>query len=274
MKKRTLRSLLTLAVLLTPLAVAAQKGEPSPRERAIIDHWIARIERADLKIKEKDYKAAERLAEDLLDDFSAQLLGGTEAKYYYGVALVRRSLARAGREQFAEAQWDWDVARSFLPELPRLRFGPRIEPVLEPDAGAVAAKAGSDAILQTGGEVKPPVVLRRTSPQYTAAGRAAAINGTVVIESVIDHQGQVGSPKILKSLDPGLDFAALEAVREWRFEPAQLNGQPVAVYYVLTIQFKTEGPYNGPLPYVMPLPSLLRDLRGLPANPNNEGAPP
>jgi protein TonB len=63
------------------------------------------------------------------------------------------------------------------------------------------------------------------------------MQGTVIVEAIIDQQGQVTSVRVLKSLPMGLDNAAAEAVKKWRFRPAELNGKPVTVYFVLTVNF-------------------------------------
>jgi protein TonB len=65
----------------------------------------------------------------------------------------------------------------------------------------------------------------------------------VVIQAVIDETGKVARTRLLHGVHPSLDQAAVEAIRTWRFEPALLDGEPVAVYYNLTINFRldTEG---------------------------------
>ena len=57
---------------------------------------------------------------------------------------------------------------------------------------------------------------------------------------MIDRQGNVTEARILKPLPLGLDQAALNAVRQWKFKPGTLNGQPVPVYYNLTVNFRIE----------------------------------
>jgi protein TonB len=57
---------------------------------------------------------------------------------------------------------------------------------------------------------------------------------------VIDRQGNVTEARVLKGLPFGLDHAALAAIRQWKFQPGTLNGQPVPVYYNLTVNFRIE----------------------------------
>ena len=90
---------------------------------------------------------------------------------------------------------------------------------------------------RVGGNVKAPVAITRVDPVYTEVARKARIQGVAIIEAVIDRDGNVTEARILKGLPMGLDNAALNAIRQWKFKPGTINGQPVPVYYNLTINF-------------------------------------
>lgn len=94
--------------------------------------------------------------------------------------------------------------------------------------------------IRVGGDVKAPQKLVYPSPQYTEIARKARITGVVIVEAIIDKEGNVTNVKVLKGLPMGLDQAAAEAVRKWKFEPATLNGKPVAVIYNLTVNFQLQ----------------------------------
>ena len=91
--------------------------------------------------------------------------------------------------------------------------------------------------IMVGGDVKAPSRVYDPRPQYTEIARKARIQGIVIVQATIDKEGNVTDAKVLKGLPMGLDQEALNAVRKWKFEPATLNGKPVAVYYNLTINF-------------------------------------
>ena len=248
----------TLLVALV-LPAAALEAAPKSREQKLVAQWQEQLAAADEAIATKDYDRAGQLAQALLDAFDARLAGGPDAKKYYAAALVRRALAASGQARYIEAQWDWDVAKAYLPEIPATNFDP-----------AISAEAPTlPRVFQTTDEgVMVPVILHRVPPQYTVAARQGYLTGTVVLELVIDEQGRLRSPKVLKSLDSGLDFAALESIRQWRFQPATLKGQPIAVYYVLTIQFKISGPFRSP-GWLVP-PTLRFPLRTGPQTDSTE----
>jgi TonB family protein len=128
-----------------------------------------------------------------------------------------------------------------------LRLEEEIEPEVElPDTDIVFGipegppPAEPTGPIRVGGDVKPPVKTFAPSPQYTEIARKARITGVVIVEAIIDKQGNVTNVKVLKGLPMGLDQAAVEAVKRWKFEPATLNGKPVAVIYNLTINFQLQ----------------------------------
>lgn len=95
--------------------------------------------------------------------------------------------------------------------------------------------------LRVGGDVKAPVVIERVEPMYPEDGRAARVAGIVILEVVIDRNGNVKNPRVLKPLPFGLDQAAVDAVRQWKFRPGTVNGEPVDVIFNLTINFMLDG---------------------------------
>jgi TonB family protein len=97
-----------------------------------------------------------------------------------------------------------------------------------------------DAPLRAENSVTKPEKIVTPPPVYSEAARKARLSGTVVIEVVIGRDGCVRDAKVLKGLELGLDRAALDAVSEWVFKPATLDGKPVKVYYTLTVSFQVQ----------------------------------
>src|SRR4030095_8052451 len=91
--------------------------------------------------------------------------------------------------------------------------------------------------IRVGGDVMAPQLISQRNPQYPAASRAAGIQGTVQINATIDRNGSVVNPTVVSRGDPDLDKAALEAVKEWRYRPGFLNGQPIEMMTVITVSF-------------------------------------
>jgi protein TonB len=90
------------------------------------------------------------------------------------------------------------------------------------------------------GDVKKPEKVSSPPPQYTEIARKARIQGVVILQAIINEQGDVDNVTVLKGLPMGLTEEAEKAVRQWKFKPAQLNGKPVAVYFNLTVNFQLQ----------------------------------
>jgi protein TonB len=90
--------------------------------------------------------------------------------------------------------------------------------------------------LRVGGPIKVPTKIRDVRPIYPPEALAAGIQGVVILEAVIDQGGVVSDVRVLRSI-PLLDQAAVDAVRQWQFTPALLNGVPVSVTMTMTVNF-------------------------------------
>jgi len=97
------------------------------------------------------------------------------------------------------------------------------------------------ALKQMDKNMKVPQVLTRVEPQYPPDARKARIAGIAIIEASIDETGIVRDVKVVKDLAYGLGDAAADAVRQWTFAPALLDGKPVATKFNLTVNFKLDG---------------------------------
>jgi TonB family protein len=112
-----------------------------------------------------------------------------------------------------------------------------------PEALALHAclhRADSGEPRRVGGEVARPEKIGGANPQYTGLARAFGIQGIVILEAIIDEAGDVRCLRPLKRLPLGLTESAMSAVQDWKFKPATLNGEPVKVYYTLTVNFAVD----------------------------------
>lgn len=100
---------------------------------------------------------------------------------------------------------------------------------------------GIEDALRVGGAVHGPELVGERVRRFPAEARQAGIQGAVVVEVIVDQEGCVRHPKVLKGV-PSLDRAALAMVQSWTFRPASLEGKDVAVHYVLVVPFKLSDP--------------------------------
>lgn len=117
---------------------------------------------------------------------------------------------------------------------------PETDIIFDIPEGPPAVEEEPEGPIMVGGDVKAPEKVSAPPPNYTEIARKARIQGVVIVQAIIDKEGNVTNVKVLKPLPMGLDKAAVEAIKKWKFQPATLNGKPVAVYYNLTVNFQLQ----------------------------------
>jgi TonB family protein len=106
--------------------------------------------------------------------------------------------------------------------------------------GTAAAAVAERHRVRVGGNVVPAKLVAKIEPEYPEDARARGIHGEVVLRAVISVQGAVLSPTAIATPDPQLAEAAVKAVREWRYQPSLLNGEPVETVTTITVNFELE----------------------------------
>jgi protein TonB len=113
---------------------------------------------------------------------------------------------------------------------------PAPPPPAHPDPPRAADPKPQIIRVKVGGVVRPPQIIREVRPAYPPLARQARISGTVKLEAVIATDGSVQALKVTGG-HPLLAPAAVEAVRQWRYQPTTLNGDPVEVTLVIDVHF-------------------------------------
>jgi protein TonB len=108
----------------------------------------------------------------------------------------------------------------------------------DPLAAAAHGKEPS-APLPVGGDVKPAQLIKSVPPVYPQFAKAQHIFGNVQIDALIDASGNVAGMQVISG-PPVLHRAALDAVKQWKYSPALLNGQPTSMHLSVTVQFRSE----------------------------------
>jgi TonB family protein len=86
-----------------------------------------------------------------------------------------------------------------------------------------------------------PEAIVRVAPSYPDSAREAGVDGTVLVHALVCKNGMVFTTRVAASI-PLLDAAAVRAVEQWRFIPARIAGQPVAVWVAIPIRFTLHDP--------------------------------
>ena len=78
----------------------------------------------------------------------------------------------------------------------------------------------------------------KVDPEYTEQARKAKLQGTVVLNLLVQRDGTVRNVRVVQSLDLDLDEKAIEAVQKWRFRPGMKSGEPMDVAAIIEVTFR------------------------------------
>ena len=147
-----------------------------------------------------------------------------------------------------------DLPERWVAELPEIVL-PEVELDLEIPPGPPGPVGPSSSVSSTGndawaaaaqrhgagkvtGGMSPPVKIYWPQPEYTEAAQEKKLEGFVIVETIIDAAGNVVEAKIRKGMPLGLSESAIEAVMSWKFKPATRDGQPVPVFFIVSVAFR------------------------------------
>lgn len=104
-------------------------------------------------------------------------------------------------------------------------------------AGNEKQPAAPEVPLPVGGDVKPARLLSEAAPVYPIMAKNQHVTGDVVIDALIDANGRVTTMKVISG-PTLLHQAAKDALRQWKYQPASLDGKPVSMHLTVTLQFR------------------------------------
>ncbi len=108
----------------------------------------------------------------------------------------------------------------------------------QPPDNTDTGNTAPSSVLKVGNGVTPPRATYRPNPEYSEDARAAGYQGTCVLWLVVGPDGKPRDIGVARKLGLGLDEKAIEAVKNWRFEPALKDGKPVAVQVNVEVSFQ------------------------------------
>lgn len=91
--------------------------------------------------------------------------------------------------------------------------------------------------FRVGGGVSPPRAIYRPDPEFSEEARKAKYQGTCTLGMIVGVDGRPTNIKVLGSLGMGLDEKAIEAVKNWKFEPGMKDGHPVPTIIAVEVDF-------------------------------------
>jgi TonB family protein len=147
------------------------------------------------------------------------------------VRLARPKVRRSGRQANGEIEPELEVGNG-APSTGESSLGANF-------AESAKQPAAPEAPVLVGGEVKPARMISSVPPVYPALAKTQHVAGDVRVDALIDATGRVSTMKVVSG--PSLlQQAAMDALRQWKYQPATLDGKAVAMHLTVTIQFRLQ----------------------------------
>lgn len=107
-----------------------------------------------------------------------------------------------------------------------------------PGVGAGSGGGIGGGVYKVGGGISAPQAISTPDPEYTEEARNAKTQGTCILWLIVDDHGNPKDIRVVRGLGFGLDAKAIEAVKQWRFQPAEKDGHPVNVQISVEVGFR------------------------------------
>ena len=107
-----------------------------------------------------------------------------------------------------------------------------------PDPKLLPERRRAAQIYHVGGDVSAPKLIFAADPEFSEEAKRAKYQGVCVSAAIVDAQGNPQRVQVVRHLGKGLDQKAVEAVKQYKFEPAMRRGEPVAVEVNIEVNFR------------------------------------
>ncbi len=94
-------------------------------------------------------------------------------------------------------------------------------------------------VVRIGGQIAQPKLIRQVKPVYPDLAVQSRVSALVILEAEVDTRGYVKTVKVLRG-HPLFDESAIEAVKQWRYQPLLLNGEPTGFILTVTVNFNLQ----------------------------------
>ncbi len=101
----------------------------------------------------------------------------------------------------------------------------------------LAAPSSAERHSATQAKTPQPKLVHSVPVPYPEVPEEERVAGRVIAEFLVDEEGHVKDVEIVDSLGKAFDDAVLGALPQWRYEPAERDGEPVAVRYTVSVRF-------------------------------------
>ena len=240
-----------LATALLGAALLAGGAPPAAAQKQPVtaEAWRTRAREVERLLHDNRPAKAARAARRAVEELVPTLAGGPDDADLLGNLLLLEALSRSALGYNADALWLWSLAQGVDPALKTAdlsRFGaparvlserPLRDPAQDGQIATEAEAGNRPGVFDRASKATPPRVVKLPAAEYSDAARGAGLAGPVILQVLLDRQGQPRYPLVIESPAAVLTYTAAVAVLDGRYEPARLDGESVAVYYDIRIDF-------------------------------------
>ena len=172
-------------------------------------------------------------------DTSADLDGtsGPDGKFSFGDLAAGQYILRVEKPGFTDLLREFTVKQDSNIERGLVMQVKGAEEAPQADSSSHMAQPFAPDRIRVKGQVAEANLIGKVQPVYPAAAKAAHVQGTVLLQTVILKDGTPGEITVTSSPSNDLSQASIDAVRQWRYRPILLNGQPVEVVTYVIVNF-------------------------------------
>ncbi len=228
----------------------AQDTPVSPQERRAAQvqgekraaNWTKRLQEAEAELRAGNGQKTEKIARLLARDMMDTILFGESAGQWLGTACLMRALGVAQQGNSDEAVWYWHVAQHLYPAIRAYDLAPYGEAgellmasPIRPASFAELPRIGDEASAG----ITPPKEVFAPFAAYPYAKTDLAAEPRIPVECRVGEDGRLSHPLVASDdARPAYLMAVLDALREWRLEPARRDGEPIAVLHQVVVTFE------------------------------------
>ncbi len=161
-----------------------------------------------------------------------------ETTYVLVVPLIQTALAEVGSGDRAAGLWHWHMAQTLFPKSAESDLSAFGEPGVILKNNILPSPNPEKCPRPPSEATTPPAVISTAEPSYPRGAVAFGNQGLLIVAAKIGADGSVTEPRVVKPLPTPLAYAALEALRRWRFKPAMVDGAAVESTFCLTINYR------------------------------------
>ena len=195
--------------------------------------WRKDVDESAMSLRTANYAASLKVIDRVIAGMVEQLGAGDAEKEILATALTHKAVAKAGLGNIDEALWYWYLTQEISPAAAKSDLSTFGAP------GEFLKQHPFTSTPALPDDATPPHVVKEVAPRFPAGASRFGIAGDLVVQVVVDGNGQPTLPHIVHPLPaPTLSFVALEALRHWRFQPAVRNGESVPAVFNLTVHYK------------------------------------